>query len=244
MRLIQNLNHQPFARRNQSKIVNCLFTSLTAALFSYSVIQLFSYYFRRALLGSVILFITACTNHSAVIKGTLPSEQYDNEIVYWVPFKGASSETVDSTLIRKNRFRIVISAHNLNKIGVIRVKPHLRLALQEILVYTEVGTVQVKLDSISSASGTPLNEVLQNWKDKKRIYDKETYNLRRKLRVADANDKTGIQENIDNLSTTYYNDVFQIVLDSRDNDVGKFIFSLHQSKFTPEQIRESGLKND
>jgi len=195
-----------------------------------SVIQLFSY--------SVILLITACTNRGSVIEGTLPDDIYHDEVVYWVPFEGASSETVDSTLIHKNRFRIVISEHNLNKMGIIRVKSLLRLNLQELIVFAEAGTVQVKLDSISSASGAPLNEVLQNWKDRKEIYNKKIYALRRKLRTAGANDKTGIQEEIENISDAYHDDIFQIVLNNKDNDVGKFILSLHKSKFTHEQMSE------
>jgi hypothetical protein len=199
--------------------------------FGYSVIRLFSY--------SVILMITACTNHDTVIEGTLPGDQYDSETVYWVPYKGASAATVDSARINNDVFRIVISARNQNKMGIIRVKHQLRKALQEILVYTEAGTVQVKLDSISSASGTSLNEVLQNWKDRKRIYDKEIYDLRRELKNADTDENTGIQGKIDNVSAVYYNDVFEIFLENKDNDVGEFIFSLHQSGFTPEQIQES-----
>jgi hypothetical protein len=186
--------------------------------------------------------ITACTNNTSVIKGTLPSDSYDNEWVYWVPMEGTSAKTVDSTRIRKNAFRLAISAHNRNKTGIVRVKPLLRFALQDILVFTEAGTVHVKLDSVSSAAGTPLNEVLQNWKDKKRTYDKEIYALRKKRRATGANDETGIKEEIEKVSATYYNDTYQIIVENKANEVGKFLYSLHKSFFTPEQIRELGIE--
>jgi len=198
----------------------------------------FSYCLRKALRGSVILLFTACTHHNAVIEGTLPDDQFDKEVVYWVPFTGATSETVDSTHIRKNTFRLVVSDHNRDKMGIIRVKLPFRRALQDILVFAEEGTVQVKLDSISSASGTPLNDVLQNWKERKLLYDKEMYALRRNLRAANENDKTGIQEEIENVSDVYHDEIYQIIVENKNNEVGKFIFSLHKSKFTPEQISE------
>ena len=198
----------------------------------------FGYCLRQALLGSIILFFVACTNNNPVIKGTLPSDHYHGEWVYWAPLVGATPETVDSARINKDAFNIAISDHNLNKMGRIRVKPVLRQALQDILVFAEAGTIQVKLDSISSASGTPLNEVLQQWKDRKQIFDNEVYALQREYRAAGEDEKTGIQEEFENISVVYHDDIYQIVVENKDNEVGKFIFSLHKSKFTPEQISE------
>jgi len=194
-------------------------------------VQLFSY--------SIILLFVACTNRGTVIEGTLPSEKYDNEMVYWVPFEGESPKPIDSVQIHKNTFHLVISPHNRNKMGIIRIKKPLhRLNLQDILVFTEPGTVQVKFDSYSSATGTPLNDVLQNWKDRKQAYDKDIYELRKKYKTADANDKDKIKKESENISAAYYDDVYQIVNKNKDNEVGKFIYSIHKSSFTPEQIDE------
>ena len=183
----------------------------------------------------IAMLLAACTNRSSVVEGTLPSDSYHDECVYWVPLKGASSKTVDSTLICKNRFRLVISDHNLNKMGIIRVRPQLRLALQEIIVFAEEGTVKVKFDSISSASGTPLNDVLQIWKDRKRTHDQESYVLRKKRNAKDANVEE-IKEEYEKISAVYRDDIFQIVVENKDNEIGKLIFSLNKSLFTPEQI--------
>ena len=115
--------------------------------------------------------------------------------------------------------------------GFVRVKPVLRLALQEIIVYSEAGgTIQVKLDSLSSASGTPLNDVLQEWKNSRQEYDRETATLRRKNRDN--------AEAIENAFLTYRENVYRIVQINKNNEAGKFIFSLQQSLFTPEQVQE------
>jgi hypothetical protein len=191
-----------------------------------------------------IIFIAACTKQGAVIEGTLSSDRFDNETVYWVPMEGAHPKPVDSTRIHKNTFRIVISDHNLNKMGIVRVKPVLRLALQDILVFTETGTVQVHLDSISRATGSPLNETLQYWKDRKQAYDMKFYASRKKMRTASEDEKAVIKTEVENESTGYHDEIFQIVVENKDNEVGKFIYSLYKARFTPEQIQKLGMDGE
>jgi hypothetical protein len=194
-------------------------------LFSYSVI---------------LLLTTACTSRHTVIEGTLPNENYHDEWVYWVPYKDASSKTVDSARINKDVFKITIADNNRNKMGFVRLRPLLRFEIQEVIVYTEVGTTRLQLDSISSASGTPLNDVLQNWKDNKQKYDREIAALYRKLHNDDTTEEE-INKAIENALATYRNYVCQIVLANKNNDAGKFIFSLHQSLLTPEQVQDLEL---
>jgi len=183
-----------------------------------------------------VICLSACTKHGTVIEGTLPSDAYDKEAVYWVPVEGDHPRPVDSTHINKNKFRLVITERNHNKMGVVRVRPPYRLELQEILVFIEPGIVQLKLDTISSATGTPLNEVLQNWKDKKQTCEREAFALRKKLGTAGANDEVAIKKEIENIFTAHYDDIFKIVAENKENEVGKFIFSHYKSVFTPEQI--------
>ena len=185
----------------------------------------------------VLLLATACANSpSVIIEGALPDNKYDNEWVYWVPVDGTSARTVDSIRIHNDSFKLVISAHNHHKMGFVRVRPALRLALQEIIVLAEAGTVQVRLDSISSATGTPLNEVLQNWKNRRLVYDTEVYSIKKNTLTANVNDSQEIKEAIDNATAAYYNDIYQIILDNKENAAGRFIYSLHKSFYSPEQI--------
>ena len=188
-----------------------------------------------------VICFAACTNQSSVIEGTLPSDKYDQQVVYWVPMEGEHPKPVDSTFIHNNTFCLTISPHNRGKMGIVRVNYQVRFGLQDVLVFTEPGTVQVKLDSISSATGTPLNDVLQSWKDKKMIYDMEAYASRKKYKTADANDEDRIKEEFENVVTAYRDDVFQVVFENKDNEVGKFIYSLNKSSFTPEQIEKLGI---
>lgn len=196
-------------------------------LFRHSAIRSFGY--------SIMLFFLSCTSQHSVIEGTLPDDQYDNETVYWVPFTDASPQTVDSTHIRKNTFRLEVSKYNRNKMGIVRVKPHFRPFLQEILVFTEAGTVQVKLDTFSSASGTPLNGTLQNWKNRKRQFDREVSALRVKQQSAATGDEAMIRAEIEQATDSYYDDVFQMVWNNQNNEIGKFIYMQHKTSFTTKQ---------
>jgi hypothetical protein len=173
-----------------------------------------------------------------VIEGTLPNDTYDKETIYWVPMEGEHPKPVDSTYVNKNKFRLVISPHNLNKMGIVRVKPHLRFDLQDILVFTEKGIVKVNLDTVSSSSGTPLNNEMQIWKDRKRTCDKEVYYLTREMRKTDLAEKDIIEEEIKKIYAAYYDDLFRIIIENKENEVGKFIYSLNKSVFTQEQIEK------
>jgi len=194
-----------------------------------SVIQLSCY-------SVIILFVVACTNNSAVIQGSLPNDNYRDEWVYWAPMEGASSKTVDSVRINHDSFRLVLSAQNHNKLGIVRVRPVLRLALQEVVVFTEPGIIEVKLDSVSSASGTPLNEALQIWKNRKHQFDRETSILRKKLRTAETSEADVIRTEIEKVAADYYHDIFQMVLKNQNNEIGRFLLLRYKTFFTAEQI--------
>lgn len=205
-------------------------------LLKQTIIQLFSY--------SFILFFSNCNNYKTVIEGTLPNDTYDSETVFWIPMEGEHLQPVDSTSITKNTFRLVISNHNLNKMGIVRVKPHLRFGLQDILVFTEAGTVKVKLDSISSSSGTPLNDIMQKWKERKRVCDMEVYALTSVIFQTETTDINAIEEDIKKIFAAYYEDVYRIIDENKNNGVGKFIYSIHRLFLKPEQIEALGITED
>ena len=179
-------------------------------------------------LFSLICFIS-CTGNKSVIEGKVPDASYNNEIVYLVPVKNASSKTVDSTVIRNSRFQFKINPEKQNQIFIIRVKPILRIKLQEILVASEQGTVFVNLDMPSSASGTPLNNVLQQWKEKKFVADSTYYTLNRQYnKETGESEKAQLQSELDDIKKEYKTYEDSLVEKNKDNVVGQFIQSLRQ----------------
>lgn len=108
------------------------------------------------------------------IEGNLPSDRYDGEWIYLAPLGDTSADNIDSTRIENARFTFRGTEERLK---VLRMRVPLRLKLQELLVITEPGVISVRIDSISSASGTPQNDVLQEWKEFKERTDRERKQL-------------------------------------------------------------------
>ena len=178
----------------------------------------------------LFLFVCfSCTGNKSVIEGNVPNASYDKEIVYLVPVKNASSKTVDSTVIRNSRFQFKIKSEKQNQIFIVRVKPILRLDLQDLLVVTEPGAVYVNLNKTSSSSGTPLNIVLQQWKEKKFVADSTYYTLNRQYnKETGESEKAQLQSELDNIKKEYKTYEDSLVEKNKDNAVGQFIRSLHQ----------------
>jgi hypothetical protein len=105
----------------------------------------------------------SCTNnHSFTIEGKLPSKKYDGQWMYLVPMTGANQKTIDSVKVKDGTFEF---KGDSEKIYILRMKPILRLELQELLVITEKGIIKARIDKNSTSGGTPQNEALQQWKD-------------------------------------------------------------------------------
>jgi len=183
----------------------------------------------------LVAFLLACSDERAVIEGTLPSDEFDKQVVFWVPWEGEHPKPVDSTHINKNKFRLVISKRNLNKMGIVRVRPEYRFDLQDILVFSEPGTIFVNFNNNSSASGTPLNQVLQQWKDNKFYCDSTNYSLYSKLNdEKDETEKARIRSEMDDNRKQLNTFLDSLVEKNKDNPVGQLINSLLTGKVTGE----------
>lgn len=101
-----------------------------------------------------LLCLFACQSNDSqyIIEGTLPTAQQDGEWIYLAPMENASIENIDSTRIENARFTFQGTGEEMK---VLRMRILLRLKFQELLVVTEPGVTSVRIDSISSASGTP-----------------------------------------------------------------------------------------
>jgi len=183
----------------------------------------------KKLLLLIFIGLAACSGNESFIEGQLPNVNYDNEVVYLVPFKGATKKTVDSTVIRESHFQFKIKPKKQNQIFIIRVKPLLRLKLQDILVITEPGTVFVNYNANSSASGTPLNLTLQQWKEGKQVFDSTFYSFRQKYREeTDEAKKALIQSEINEIYQKNRAFTDSLIEANKDNPVGQLIRSLEK----------------
>jgi len=162
-------------------------------------------------------------------------------VIYLVPFENAVKERVDSTFIKDGAFQFAGYA-KIPEIYIIRAKPVLRYNLEELLLVREPGELTVKIGKNSSVQGTPLNDSLQYWKERKMRFDFVNAELVKQFRVADEASKPGIQQRADSLHVDAINFHFNFVLNNKNNIVGQFVQKIMSSSFTAEQKKKLDIK--
>lgn len=155
-------------------------------------------------------------NTNMTIQGELRTDRnFDGELIYMMPAenKGGNPLEKDSAIVKDGLF-IIDKKVDTTYIAVIRAKnPILSYFLQPLLVAVEPGRLTVRLDSVSHAKGTPLNDVLQTWKEHK------------------TSPEAQLAEHENDFSDYNYN----FVKENKDNPVGKFVYSVTKYLFTEEQ---------
>jgi hypothetical protein len=190
----------------------------------------------------LLLILTACQPASNFsIEGLLPDKTYDGEIIYLVPIKTPVKAKVDSMIVKDGS--IQFHGHvGSPEICVIRAKPVLRYNLEELLVVREPGNLTVKIGKSSSVQGTPLNDSLQHWKERKMRFDFVDVELVKQFRAADEASKPGIQQRADSLHVDAINFHFNFVQNNKDNVVGQFVRKMMDASFTVKQKKKLDLK--
>ena len=182
----------------------------------------------------LLIFAGCQSGRNFVIKGHLPDATTDGEWIFLVPLENASKERVDSVMIAKGAFQFKGSAE-VPEIFIIRTKPILRLTLQELLVVKEPGKLIVEINKSSSVGGTPLNDSLQHWKEKKMMTDYLYEDLWGQFKIAGEAEKAVIKQKADSLNTRIVDFHFNFVRNNQDNVVGKFVNKIMGDSFSPEQ---------
>lgn len=172
----------------------------------------------KELITSVLLlFMVSCNKPTFEIKGQLPDSKYDGEWVFLVPMEKHTVKDVDSVLIKNNSF---VFKGNIERVAVIRMRMALRLRFQELLVVTEPGQINVQLDSISSAMGTPQNNALQKWKD----YRQET-SSKLMLERKERNIKPYETFCDDKIKRESYEFNYKLLKEMGNNTLGNFLYN-------------------
>ena len=96
------------------------------------------------------------------ISGVVNGEQYEGKRIFLVPMYGPkTAEYVDSVEIKDGKFEFTPDSVKMYKI---LLDYHYRFGLQPLLVIGEPGEVKVTIDTVSHATGTPMNNALEQWK--------------------------------------------------------------------------------
>ena len=125
------------------------------------------------------LVIVGCTgrdNGMCYIHGTI-SNKYDGKKIFMKPFQGLSkSETVDSVVIKDGKFEFESDTAQMK---VVLLDYHYRMGTENLLVITEPGDVYLEIGETSRSWGTPQNDSLQQWKERKQAFDMQFMEMMR-----------------------------------------------------------------
>ena len=163
------------------------------------------------------------------IEGTVNGEQYEGKRIFLVPNSGpATMETVDSMEIKDGKFHFEPDSVQMYKI---LLDYHYRIGLQPLLIVGEPGTINVTIDSISHATGTPQNDSLEQWKIQTEIHNRQLGMMRKNIvslnKQGDSLQAKYIQQRADSFHLVYKNYTRQLAKNMEGSVLGNFLNSLY-----------------
>ena len=121
----------------------------------------------------------SANNGKCYINGVVNGEQYEGKRIFLVPMYGPkTAEYVDSMEITNGQFHFEPDSAQMYKI---LLDYHYRFGLQPLLIVGEPGTIEVIIDSISHATGTPQNDSLEKWKVQTEIHNLQLAKMRKNI---------------------------------------------------------------
>lgn len=121
----------------------------------------------------------SANNGKCRINGVVNGEQYEGKRIFLVPMYGPkTAEYVDSMEITNGQFHFEPDSSQMYKI---LLDYHYRFGLQPLLIVGEPGTIEVIIDSISHATGTPQNDSLEKWKVQTEIHNLQLAKMRKNI---------------------------------------------------------------
>ena len=121
----------------------------------------------------------SANNGKCRINGVVNGEQYEGKRIFLVPMYGPkTAEYVDSMELTNGQFHFEPDSAQMYKI---LLDYHYRFGLQPLLIVGEPGTIEVIIDSISHATGTPQNDSLEKWKVQTEIHNLQLAKMRKNI---------------------------------------------------------------
>src|SRR5512135_1515090 len=135
------------------------------------------------------------------IEGRITSPEFFGSKVYLVALDAPVTRDVDSTTAENGKFSFEIKADSF-AVKILRIRAKYPKIIEDLVVIPEPGKIEVVLDSISRGHGTRLNNLLQEWKIRKRIHDSIQFNIfvrknQDGISAADADSLAGFAEMMD-----------------------------------------------
>ena len=183
--------------------------------------------------------LTATSDTAFVIEGTV--EHIDDIIfpagakIWLVPFFGPHPRPVDSCIVEPDgKFRF---EGNNELFATIRLSAKVRYGYQDLLVVTQPGTIHATIGAVSTGSGTPMNDALEDWKHHIEDYRTAMYECVQQLRSG-AIDSASYKINTEKLNTEAGAYVYEFLHSHGSNTLTRALNTIRFGKLTDEQKAE------
>ena len=127
-------------------------------------------------LFSLLLLASCSKKETFKVEGSVPDSTFNGSKIYLVALDGPISRNVDSAIIADGKFHFEKEADSLC-VKILRVPARFPDIIQDLVVILEPGNLKVNMSVNSHGEGTRLNNILQNWKEKKLSYDSIQWDL-------------------------------------------------------------------
>ena len=174
---------------------------------------------------AITVIAIGCKSNILIIEGQVP-DKYNSQTIFLVPRPYPEPSKVDSTKIINGRFKFRAMASSVHMCDI-TISRKANARIEKLLVAIEPGKLHVKMDTVSCAYGTPLNDDLQKWKEAMNISGRKALGVTQKSQQ---------QEIYDDFGKTTFEFVKRNV-----NPMGGYIFMMMEPLFDSGQITE--LKN-
>ncbi|MCI5982123.1 MAG: DUF4369 domain-containing protein [Marinilabiliaceae bacterium] len=171
-----------------------------------------------------LMALSGCVHDdSYVIEGTLyGGRNFEDQTIYLVPFAGASADNIDSAIVHDSHFRFSGIATK-DDICIIRMRPMMRLFIEELIIVREPGHIYTRLSQTSEAAGTPLNDSLQAWRNFKLHQDSLVKVLKKEVKRATPERAAEIATLQDSIRSVFYKQTQVSASYNSDNAFGEFL---------------------
>lgn len=179
------------------------------------------------LLITILVAFSSCKKRF-VVDGYVDNATFWDSKVYLVALDGPVSKRVDSVMAVNGLFQFKIPADSM-EVRIVRIAPKYPEAVEDLVVVAEPGTLNVKLGYKSFGAGTPINDRLQEWKERKSMFDSIQWSLYRQkkdLIMTDA-EKDSLDNYSKSLHDLFISENVCTINENLYNGIGLLLFKLY-----------------
>lgn len=162
------------------------------------------------------------------IEGRITNPEFFGSKVYLVALDAPVTRNVDSTTAENGKFSFEIKADSF-AVKILRVRAKYPRIIEDLVIIPEPGKIYVVLDSISRGHGTRLNNLLQEWKIRKRIHDSIQFSMfvRKNRDGIGASEADSLAQFAEMMDRVFKSDNICMINSNLHNGIGLLIYKVY-----------------